>query len=107
MDTALAGSYSPVNELTVLFRLRPSHHREIYFGFLLRLVIAVVAVIVPAVILLVVGFFNGWQLTNSLLYFYGGFTGTTILFGEHLRSRAYERVIFPQAVGQEIEDFPF
>jgi lipopolysaccharide/colanic/teichoic acid biosynthesis glycosyltransferase len=84
-------TYHPTDEWRSLFRLGPSHKREIVFGFLWRLLVGVVSVVVSAVILVVAGFFNGWQLTTPLLVFFGGFISLSVYFGEHLRSRVYER----------------
>jgi lipopolysaccharide/colanic/teichoic acid biosynthesis glycosyltransferase len=72
----------------------PKYADGFVFGFLFRLLIAVFAVIVPIPIFLVAGFFVGDSNPSSItLAFFGGFIVITILVGEHLRSRVYERTI--------------
>lgn len=88
-----ASAYSPTIELRKPFRVSPKQSQEMYFGFLLRLFVGVVSVVVPIPILVIAGALNGWQLGSGLLFFYGVVIGVTILTGEHFRSRAYERVI--------------
>jgi lipopolysaccharide/colanic/teichoic acid biosynthesis glycosyltransferase len=86
-------TYDPAEEWRNLFRLKPSHKREIVFGFLFRLLVGIVSVVFPVIALMVVGFFNGWQLTPPLIALFGGFVCLSVYFGEHLRSRVYERSI--------------
>jgi lipopolysaccharide/colanic/teichoic acid biosynthesis glycosyltransferase len=77
------------------FRLRlsgPHSTHGIIFGFLFRFVTGVLAVLMPTVLLIVIGYFNGWQLTAPLLVFYGGFISSIVFYGEHIRSRVYERI---------------
>jgi lipopolysaccharide/colanic/teichoic acid biosynthesis glycosyltransferase len=85
--------YSTAAEWRKLLRLKPHHSREIIFGFLLRLVVGIVAVIVPAIVLVLIGLFDDWQLNDYLIISYGFIICVMVLFGEHLRSRAYERII--------------
>jgi lipopolysaccharide/colanic/teichoic acid biosynthesis glycosyltransferase len=86
----------PERELKNSFRLKPSQGRGIIFGFMLRLLVAIFSVAVPVVILMIVGFFNGWKLTTPLMVLFSGFVCLSVFFGEHLRSRAYERSISVQ-----------
>jgi lipopolysaccharide/colanic/teichoic acid biosynthesis glycosyltransferase len=64
----------------------------VVFGFLFRFIAAFAAVVIPGAILVLFGFFNGWQLTNGLLVFFGVAISSIILIGEHLRSQVYERI---------------
>lgn len=100
-----SASHDAAAEWRKLFKLKPHHAREIVFGYLLRLVVAVAAVIIPAVVLLVVGFFNRWQLNNYLLVFFGFFIAITILLGEHIRSLAYERSVATSRATTEENDY--
>jgi lipopolysaccharide/colanic/teichoic acid biosynthesis glycosyltransferase len=82
------------------FSFRPNDHNGFFFGFLFRLVAAIVAVVWSTVaIFLIVGVSllfaapNGWHLSDWLLVLYGTLISLTIFAGEHLRSRVYERVI--------------
>lgn len=71
--------------------IKPPHLREFYFGFIARIYIGIASAIVPMFILGVIGFFNGWKLTTPMLVGFAVIAFLTILFGEHARSRAYER----------------
>src|SRR6266481_4128750 len=72
----------------------PKHADGFVYGFLFRLLIAVVAVIVPVPVFFVVGLFHGNSQPSSFeLALFGGFIALTILIGEHLRSLVYERSI--------------
>lgn len=86
-------TYSLMGEWRALFRLRPSHRREFVYGFLLRLIVGLVAVAVSSVCLMLVGALNGWHLTRGLLVLYGLFISAMVLIGEHVRSRVYERFV--------------
>jgi exopolysaccharide production protein ExoY len=86
-------AYSPAVEWRKLFRLGPSHQREIVFGFPIRLLVAIVSVVASAIPLMIIGYFTGWRLTTPLLVFFGGFISVSVLFGEHVRSRVYERYL--------------
>jgi len=101
--------YNPSTEWRRLFKLKPSHQHEIVFGFLLRLAVAIISALVPIVVLLIVGFFNGWKVTPALVVMYGAFVFLTVLSGEHIRSRVYERSIdvraAPKEAFREIEHF--
>jgi lipopolysaccharide/colanic/teichoic acid biosynthesis glycosyltransferase len=85
--------YSPAGEWHTLFRMKPAHRHELVFGFLLRLIIGLVAVALPSMLMVLVGALNGWQLTDGLLVFYGCFICLIVLVGEHIRSRIYERSV--------------
>jgi len=72
----------------------PKHADGFVYGFLFRLLIAVLAVIVPVPIFFVAGLLHGnSQPTSFELVLFGGFIALTILIGEHLRSLVYERTI--------------
>jgi lipopolysaccharide/colanic/teichoic acid biosynthesis glycosyltransferase len=79
--------------------LRPSEPDGFFFGFLFRLVAAIVAVVWSTVaivlVILVTRIFSddAWSLSDGLLIAYGILILLTIWIGEHLRSRVYERVV--------------
>jgi lipopolysaccharide/colanic/teichoic acid biosynthesis glycosyltransferase len=86
-------AYSPIAEWKALFRLKPTHRREFVYGFLLRLIVGLLAVAIPSICVMLIGALNGWHLTPGLLVFYGLFICVIILTGEHMRSRVYERFV--------------
>lgn len=86
------------------FKLRrPTSQHGFGFGFVFRFAYAAVAVFVPIIPLMVFAPIVDWQPTNSMLIIYGVMVAITILFGEHLRSRTYERMMAGSGPEMEIE----
>lgn len=102
LDTSIAADYSAVDEWRKLLRLKPSHSREIVFGFLFRLITGIIAVILPAIVITPIAALNSWKLTSEMLFFYGAVISVTVLIGEHLRSRAYERILEDSRSKQDV-----
>ncbi|ENN87612.1 Sugar transferase [Rhizobium freirei PRF 81] len=76
------------------FRLRrPQSQNDLFFGFALRVVIGIVAIIFPVVPLTLWGWLSSWHLSNTMLAAYGFTIATMVLVGEHFRSRVFERVL--------------
>lgn len=96
-------------ERRLAFRLKPVHRKELFFGFFLRLVIGLFAVIVPSILLMIFGPLLDWQLTDTVLWIFGAYICLTVLIGEHIRSRIYERsviILSAHATGQGIPAVP-
>lgn len=72
-------------------RNRPSSN-GIIFGYLFRLLAAIVVVIINVFILLILGSISEWIFTSTMLGFQIMFIGISVLLTEHFRSRVYERV---------------
>jgi lipopolysaccharide/colanic/teichoic acid biosynthesis glycosyltransferase len=85
--------YSPSGEWRAMFRMKPVHRREIVFGFLLRLIIGLFAVVFSTFLMALIGAVNGWRFTPTLLIVYGTTICVIVLVGEHVRSRIYERSV--------------
>ena len=92
-DAPMLASYSPVDEWRKLFHLQPKHSREIVFGFVFRFVTSVIAVVGAIIVIAPFAALNSWQLSKEMLVSFGVLISTTILLGEHIRSRAYERIM--------------
>lgn len=83
------------------FSLRPKDQDGFFFGFLFRMVAAIVAVAWSSVViflfLMVFQLFgpsdDDSNLSSSLLVAYATLISLTVLLGEHFRSRVYERVV--------------
>jgi exopolysaccharide biosynthesis polyprenyl glycosylphosphotransferase len=88
------------------FRLRPIHRKELFFGFLLRVVIGLFAVIVPSIVLMIFGPLLDWQLTDTVLWIFSAYICLTVLIGEHIRSRIYERSVIIVTTGPTEERIP-
>jgi len=78
----LSGSFRPVQDA-----------EGFTFGFAYRVVAGCIAVLTSSFFVFILGFFTGWQLTTTLLVLLGLLITIIVLFAEHLRSRAYERLI--------------
>lgn len=63
---------------------------RLLFGFMFRVVSAVVACLVPIGLLLVWGAINGWVLTQTMLSVFVVITSVLIVVGEWLRSSVYD-----------------
>jgi lipopolysaccharide/colanic/teichoic acid biosynthesis glycosyltransferase len=100
----LTAGYSTAAEWRKLFGLKPHQSREIVFGFLLRFVVGLVAVVVPTIFMLVIGLLDGWYLNNTLLVLYGIVICAMVLLGEHVRSRVYERMLLAPELPEELYD---
>jgi lipopolysaccharide/colanic/teichoic acid biosynthesis glycosyltransferase len=103
-NNELVAEYSAATEWRKLFRMRPTQTQEVIFGFLLRLLVSIVAVITASIPTILVGWLNNWHFTNTLLFLFGFIICAMVLFGEHLRSRIYERIIaesHPQLIGND------
>jgi lipopolysaccharide/colanic/teichoic acid biosynthesis glycosyltransferase len=74
---------------------RPKFLDGLMFGFMFRFIIGIFAVLIPGVLLFLAKlvFGDALQLTGFAFAFLCVFIVATIFFGEHLRSRVYERVI--------------
>jgi lipopolysaccharide/colanic/teichoic acid biosynthesis glycosyltransferase len=76
------------------FEFWPDHPEGVTFGFLFRLLVAVLSVTFGTILLVIAGsIFTGWQLTWWLLVVFGLFIVGLIYTGEHFRSRVFERVV--------------
>jgi len=93
--------YNLFEEVRRGFRFNQNHKEELFFGFFLRVVNAVAAVITSGVIVIVIGFFNGWDFSNNVIVVFATVASICIVFGEHVRSRVYERVQSSRA-GREL-----
>lgn len=76
----------------------------VLFGFLFRLIGAIVAVIFSSSMVFVVGAFNGWMLTTSLLGLHFALIAIIVLMAEHFRSRVYERLVTDDEASPRVED---
>jgi lipopolysaccharide/colanic/teichoic acid biosynthesis glycosyltransferase len=108
---SIDAEYYPAAEWQRFFNIKPRHQHEIIFGFLLRLLVGIFSVIIPSILMMIIGIFNDWQLNDTLLVIYGSFICAMVFFGEHLRSRAYERMTIPTSppyieVGNEVGNEP-
>ncbi len=84
----------PYRSLTDEDKRGPSpSHFDIYYGFSVRIVIALLALIFGYLFAAAWGAINGWKATSPLLVSLGVIISTTILIGEHVRSRVFERVL--------------
>ncbi len=86
------------------FRLRrPRHQHGIGFGFLFRFVLAWLSVLIFILVMVPIGYLLNWEMNGVALGFCGALMCLLILFGEHLRSRVYERVSVDDPSHFEIE----
>ena len=74
-----------------LFR-RPPHDLGILFGLGARLVVGIVSVLFASAAAMVMGAFSNWDLGVHTVLILGVLILVMVLFGEHLRYQAYERI---------------
>jgi lipopolysaccharide/colanic/teichoic acid biosynthesis glycosyltransferase len=74
------------------------------FGFLFRLIAAILAVIFSSSLMLVVGALNGWVLTTRWLGFHFVIIAVFVLLAEHFRSRVYERLFADEDTPLTVDD---
>ena len=94
---AVANQYSfdDVKPVRRRFRFNGSGDADgLVFGFIFRLATAILAVGMPTLLLIAYCALSNfdWRLTNGRLIFMGAFICIMIFFGEHFRSRVYERI---------------
>lgn len=63
---------------------------RLVFGYMFRVITGVLAVVVPALVVGVVGALNGWHLSQGLIILYGIICAVMVLAGEGLRLAVYE-----------------
>ncbi len=68
---------------------------RIVFGYMFRVLSSLVAVIFPALLLLIWGFLNNWQLSDGMLYFFGITVVGMVSIGEAMRLGVYESRLKP------------
>ena len=87
-----------------LFRLgRPGNLHGFGYGFLFRLIAAVLAGLVGVIAMVVGGAFTQWTVTPGLIAVSSTVVAILIFLGEHFRSRVYERVVEMTAKTDEVD----
>lgn len=89
--THLPNDIAKATERRLSFR-RPPHDLGVAFGLGVRLVVGVVAVLFAMIVAMIAGAFSGWQLNGTTVLLMGGLIFFMVLFGEHLRYQAFERI---------------
>ncbi|MGO6938497.1 sugar transferase [Rhizobium johnstonii] len=74
---------------------KPYKPYDPFFGFAVRVLIAVASIIFPLVPIGIWGLLNGWDLSTGMISVYGFSIALTVLVGEHFRSRIFERELRP------------
>lgn len=60
------------------------------FGYMFRVLTGLAATVLPMILLTVIGFFNGWKITEPMLFAFGAIAGLTAFLGEAVRIGVYE-----------------
>ena len=105
----MTGSVAAYLELKVLARRRairirrPHSPFDFIYGCLIRVLIGIISLVVPAAPVVVWAAFFNWQMTQALIVVYGTGVAGTVLVGEHLRSRIFERVFLSSKKDKDYE----
>ncbi|TBA80352.1 sugar transferase [Rhizobium ruizarguesonis] len=88
---------------------RPNKPYDPFFGFSVRVLIAIASIIFPLAPIGLWGLLNGWDLSTGMISVYGFSIGVTVLVGEHFRSRIFERElrsIAPSSGHEQVSEAP-
>lgn len=78
---------------------------QLVFGYMFRVVVAVCSVIASGLLLVGIGAFNGWVLTDGMIVLFGALVSIMVLVGEALRVGAYESAILRKRVIARKDDY--